>query len=210
MPAGVDLRLGMAVERLETRDGRVSGAMLTDGTRIACDVVVCGIGIVPAIGPLIAAGAAGADGVDVDEFCRTSLEGVYAVGDCAAHASEWAHGAVIRLESVQNAHDMAACAARHVCGAPEPYRAFPWFWSNQYDLRLQTAGLSVGHDETLLRGDPAERRFSVVYLREGRVIALDCVNNTRDYAQARRLIEARGAPDRAALADPDVALKALL
>ena len=207
---GVDLRLGTGVERLETRGGRVSGAVLTDGARLDCDLVVCGIGIVPAIAPLIAAGAPGADGVDVDAFCRTALEHVYAIGDCAAHASDWADGAIIRLESVQNAHDMAACAALHIVGQPAAYRAFPWFWSNQYDLKLQTAGLSLGHDETVLRGDPAARKFTVAYLKEGRVTALDCVNNTRDYAQGRRLIEARREVDRAALADPDVALKTLL
>src|SRR5205085_3858949 len=113
-----------------------------------------------------------------------------AVGDCAAHANPFADGAIIRLESVQNAHDMAATAARAICGDPLPYNAIPWFWSNQYDLRLQTVGLSLGHDLTVLRGDPASRSFSVAYLRAGRLIALDCVNKTKDYAQGRKLIEA--------------------
>ncbi|MEO6040856.1 MAG: FAD-dependent oxidoreductase [Croceibacterium sp.] len=187
---GVDVRLSSEIERIEGKE-RVSAVRLAGGETIACDVIVAGIGIVPAVGPLIAAGAAGANGVEVDEFCRTSLPDVYAIGDCAAHASPWADGAVVRLESVQNAHDMAACAARAICGAPEPYNAVPWFWSNQYDLRLQTVGLSLGHDTTILRGDPGARSFSVVYLKDGRVIALDCVNRTRDYAQGRKLIEAR-------------------
>ena len=207
---GVDVRLDAKVERLEGENGWVRRVILEGGETVECDMVVVGIGIVPAAGPLIAAGASGANGVDVDEFCRTSLPDIYAVGDCAAHASAWADGAVIRLESVQNANDMATTAAKHVVGAEEPYRAFPWFWSNQYDLRLQTAGLSLGHDDTVVRGNPADARFSVVYLKEGKIVAIDCVNMTRDYVQGRKLIEAGAAPPREALADPETPLKELL
>jgi 3-phenylpropionate/trans-cinnamate dioxygenase ferredoxin reductase subunit len=189
---GVAVVLGAEIEALEGEE-RVTGVRLASGETIACDLVVAGIGIVPAVGPLIAAGAAGANGVDVDPMCRTSLPDVYAIGDCAAHANAFAGGAVIRLESVQNANDMANTAARSICGDPHPYEAVPWFWSNQYDLRLQTIGLSLDHDATVLRGDPAERSFSVVYLKGGQVIALDCVNRTRDYAQGRKLVEARAA-----------------
>jgi len=208
---GVDIRLSTELASLEGDGARVHGAVLASGERIACDIVVAGIGIVPSVGPLIAAGAAGANGVDVDMYCRTSLDDVYAVGDCAAHASAYAEGAVIRLESVQNAHDMAATAARAICGSPEPYDALPWFWSNQYDLRLQTAGLSLGYDTTVLRGDPASRSFSVVYLRAGRFIAIDAVNLTRDFAQGRRLIEARTLiDDPAALTEAERPLKDFL
>jgi 3-phenylpropionate/trans-cinnamate dioxygenase ferredoxin reductase subunit len=206
---GVDVRLGVEVEAIEGEE-RVSGVRLKSGEVIACDLLVVGIGIVPAVGPLIAAGAAGANGVDVDEFCRTSLPDVYAIGDCAAHANPHAHGAVIRLESVQNANDMANTAARAICGDPQAYDAVPWFWSNQYDLRLQTVGLSLGHDTTVLRGDPASRSFSVVYLRNGAVIALDCVNRTKDYAQGRKLVEARAVIAPEALMDAEVPLKELL
>ena len=206
---GVDLRLDAKVERLEGENGWVRQVVLEDGEAIACDMVVVGIGIVPAAGPLIAAGAAGANGVDVDEFCRTSLPDIYAIGDCAAHANQWADGAVIRVESVQNAHDMAATAAKHIVCIDEPYRAFPWFWSNQYDLKLQTAGLSLGYDDTVVRGDPAAAKFSVIYLKEGRVIALDCVNATKDYVQGRKLVEAGASPEKAALADPEIPLKEL-
>jgi 3-phenylpropionate/trans-cinnamate dioxygenase ferredoxin reductase subunit len=94
-------------------------------------------------------------------------------------------------------------------GRPEPYHAIPWFWSNQYDLRLQTVGLSVGHDSTVVRGRPEERSFSVLYLLEGRVIALDCVNATRDYVQGRKLILERRAIERERLADSSVPLKEL-
>jgi 3-phenylpropionate/trans-cinnamate dioxygenase ferredoxin reductase subunit len=187
---GVAIVLEAAVEAIEG-DERVTGVRLASGETIACDLVVVGIGIVRSVGPLIAAGAAGANGVEVDPFCRTSLPDVFAIGDCAAHASPYANGSVIRLESVQNANDMANTAARAICGDPQAYDAVPWFWSNQYDLRLQTVGLSLGYDATVLRGDPAERSFSVVYLRGGQVIALDCVNKTKDYAQGRKLVEAR-------------------
>jgi 3-phenylpropionate/trans-cinnamate dioxygenase ferredoxin reductase subunit len=189
---GVAIRLEAEVEAIEGEE-RVSGVRLAGGEVIPCEIVVAGIGIVPSVGPLIAAGAAGANGVEVDPFCRTSLPGIYAIGDCAAHANPYAGGSVIRLESVQNANDMANTAAKAICGDPQAYEAVPWFWSNQYDLRLQTVGLSLGHDTTVLRGDPGERSFSVVYLRGGQVIALDCVNKTKDYVQGRKLVEARAA-----------------
>ena len=207
---GVDLRTGVVVDCLEGDGQKVTGVRLADGSVLAAEAVIVGIGIVPAVGPLIAQGAAGGNGVDVDEYCRTSLPDIYAIGDCAAFAADYAAGAVMRVESVQNANDMATCVARAICGDAQPYHAFPWFWSNQYDLRLQTAGLSVGYDETVLRGDPAARSFSVVYLKDGRVIALDCVNMVKDYVQGRKLVEAGAQPDVERLADAGVALKELL
>ena len=206
---GVDLRTGVAVDSI-AGDGRVTGVNLADGTTIPAEAVIVGIGIVPAVGPLIAAGAAGANGADVDEFCRTSLPDIYAVGDCAAFACDYAGGTVMRGESVQNANDQATCVAKAICGDEQSYHAFPWFWSNQYDLKLQTAGLSVGYDATVTRGDPATRSFSIVYLKGGKVIALDCVNAVKDYVQGRKLVEAGASPDPALLADASVALKDLL
>ncbi len=185
---GVDLRLEMGVEAILGAD-RVSGVKLSDGSEVACELVIVGIGIVPAVGPLLSAGAAGGNGVDVDEVCRTSLPHVYAIGDCAAHANQFAEGAVMRLESVQNANDQAKTAVAAILGDPQPYKATPWFWSNQYDLKLQTVGLSGGHDQTVLRGDPAERAFSVLYLKGGKLIAVDAVNAMKDYVQARKLVE---------------------
>ncbi|RPF71463.1 NAD(P)/FAD-dependent oxidoreductase [Aurantiacibacter spongiae] len=205
---GVDVRLSSGVERLLGED-RVTGVALTGGEDVACDAVVVGIGIVPAVGPLIAAGAAGANGVDVSDICHTSLDHVYAIGDCAAHANVWADGSVIRVESVQNAHDMATTAAKAICDKPEPYEAFPWFWSNQYDVRLQTAGLAMNYDETVLRGDPETRSFSVIYMRDGRMIAVDAVNSVKDYVQGRKLVEARAAPAPGDLANTDIPLKDL-
>ena len=205
---GIDLRTGVAVTCLEGQE-RVAGVKLADGSVVPADAVIVGIGIVPAVGPLIAAGAAGGDGVLVDEYCRTSLDHVYAVGDCAAFACSYADGMVMRVESVQNASDMATCAAKAICGDLQPYRALPWFWSDQYDLRLQTAGISRGYTETLVRGDPAARSFSIVYLKNGKVIALDCVNMVKDYVQGRKLVEAGLCPDKAQLADANLPLKAL-
>ncbi len=206
---GVDLRTGMAVEGIEG-EGRVSGVKLADGTVIPADVVIVGIGIIPSIGVLVAAGAAGGNGVDVDEQCRTNLPHVFAIGDCAAHANGFADGAVIRLASVQNANDMATVVAKTITRQDASYGATPWFWSNQYDLKLQTVGLSTGHDATVLRGDPGARSFTVVYLKQGKVIALDSVNCAKDYAQGRKLVEQRVAADPAALADPAIPLKYLI
>jgi len=207
---GVDLRTGAMVEEILGDGTNVTGVKLADGTVVPAGMVVVGIGIVPAVGPLIEAGAAGANGVDVDEYCRTSLPGIYAIGDCAAHANPFAGGAVIRLESVQNANDMATVAAKAICGDPQAYRALPWFWSNQYDLKLQTAGLSLGHDATVLRGDPASRSFCVIYLKDGRFIAIDCVNAVKDYVQARKLIEANATPNPQQIADTNIPLKDLV
>ncbi len=208
---GVDVRLETAVEAIIGEENNVAGVKLADGEVIACDAVIVGIGIVPAVGPLIAAGAAGSNGVDVDEFCRTTLDDIYAIGDCAAHANPFADQAVIRLESVQNANDMANTVARAIMGDKQPYRALPWFWSNQYDLKLQTAGLSLDYDQTVVRGDPETRKFSVVYLKEGRPIAFDCVNNTKDYVQGRKLLENDpGEIELDRLADSETPLKDLL
>ena len=208
---GVDLRTGTAVAAIVGEHGRVCGVTLADGTTLPADLVIAGIGIVPAVGPLLSAGAAGGNGVDVDEFCRTSLPDVYAIGDCAAQANGFANNAVVRLESVQNANDMATCTAKAICGDPQPYRATPWFWSNQYDLKLQTVGLTLGYDQEIVRGEPATRSFAVIYLRQKQVIALDCVNSVKDYVQGRKLVEAKFKPDDPELlADPNVPLKDML
>jgi 3-phenylpropionate/trans-cinnamate dioxygenase ferredoxin reductase subunit len=206
---GVDLRTGVSVACIEERDGAATGVRLADGTILACEMVIVGIGIIPAVEPLLAAGAEGGNGVLVDAQCRTSLPDIFAIGDCAAHANRFADGGVIRLESVQNATDQANTVAKALSGEAEPYDAVPWFWSNQYDIRLQTMGLSTGYDQTILRGDPATRSFSVIYLKAGRVLALDCVNMTRDYAQGRALVLAGATPDPALLADPETPLKSL-
>jgi 3-phenylpropionate/trans-cinnamate dioxygenase ferredoxin reductase component len=207
---GVDLRTGVAVVALQGEGGQLTGVQLADDSVVPAQMVIVGIGIIPAVEPLIAAGAKGGNGVEVDAHCRTSLPDVFAIGDCAAHANGYAEGAVIRLESVQNANDQASIAAKAICGELLPYKATPWFWSNQYDLKLQTVGLSTGHDQAVLRGDPATRSFSVVYCKGGRVIALDCVNMVRDYAQGRKLVETGCIADPLDIADTSRPLKELL
>ena len=207
---GVDLRTEVAVSALIGANDKVIGVRLADGHVLPADIVIFGIGIIPATAPLIAAGATGGNGVNVDAWCRTSLPDVYAIGDCAAHANDYADGATIRLESVQNANDQATVVAKAITGNPVPYKSIPWFWSNQYDLRLQTVGLSIGYDATVTRGDPATRSFSVIYLKQGRIIALDCVNAVKDYVQGKKLIETAAviAPER--LADATVLLKEMI
>ena len=207
---GVDVRLEAKVDCIVERDGRACGVRLADVAVLPAEMVIVGIGIVPAVQPLLDAGAAGGNGVRVDPYCRTSLPDVFAIGDCALHANAFAEGAEIRLESVQNANDQAAVAAKAITGTPAAYHAVPWFWSNQYDLRLQTVGLSIGYDQVVTRGEPAGRSFSVVYLRAGRVIALDCVNMTKDYVAGRALVVDGARLDPARLADAGFPLKQML
>jgi 3-phenylpropionate/trans-cinnamate dioxygenase ferredoxin reductase subunit len=214
---GVDVRLRSEVVAIQGGEGgRVSGVKLASGEIVPADMVIIGIGIVAEVEPLLAAGAEGkASGVLVDLVGRTSLPDVYALGDCAAHANvHTAHADkdnVVRLESIQNANDQASVIARHLTGTlgDERYDAVPWFWSMQFDLRLQTVGLVSGYDEEIVRGDPASRSFSVVYRWSGRVIAVDCVNRTKDYMQGKALITSRRIVDRAELANPERLLKDL-
>ena len=206
---GVDLRTNVSLKAIEG-GSRVEALRLADGTRIAAEIVIVGIGIVPSILPLLDAGADGGNGVSVDGHCQTSLPDIFAIGDCALHHSRFASGAPVRIESIQNASDMATSVARSIVGDPAPYRATPWFWSNQYDLKLQTVGLSTGYDSTVIRGNPDTRSFSLIYLSDGAVIALDCVNRVKDYVQGRALVEARAAIDPMLLADPEIPLKSML
>ncbi|GLR84618.1 NAD(P)/FAD-dependent oxidoreductase [Bradyrhizobium iriomotense] len=208
---GVDLRLNARVRELIGKSGRVAGVLLDEGEVLPAEMVIVGIGILPNLEPLAAAGARCRDGVEVDEFCRTSLPNIYAVGDCARHTNTFAQeGTRIRLESVQNASDQANCVAKAIVGRPERYSATPWFWSDQYDLRLQTAGLSAGYDEVVIRGDQAARKFSVIYLRGGRFQAIDCVNNAKDFVAGKRLVATRATVSADRLADTETPLKALI
>lgn len=209
---GVEFRLKTQARGFVGHEGKVSGLEIasteSDSSElIDCDMVIVGIGIVPAIRPLAEAGAQCANGIHVDEFCQTSLPGIFAIGDCAQHANKFAGGAAIRLESVQNANDMANTAAKAICGSAQPYEACPWFWSNQYDLKLQTIGLSRGFDGEVLRGDPQSGSFSVIYLKSGKVIALDCVNAVKDYVQGKKLVENGVALSRDKLEDCSRSLK---
>jgi 3-phenylpropionate/trans-cinnamate dioxygenase ferredoxin reductase subunit len=206
---GVDVRLGANIDCLEGHQ-RVTGVRLADGELIECDMAIAGIGITPNVEQLAAAGASVSDGVHVDEYCRTTLADVFAIGDCALHRNRFNQSRWIRLESVQNANDQAQAVARSIMGSAQAYDVVPWFWSEQYDLKLKTVGLSAGSDDLVLRGDPRGRKFSVVYLRQGRVIALDCVNDTKDYAHGKALVQAGLEISKQRLSNTDVSLRDLL
>jgi 3-phenylpropionate/trans-cinnamate dioxygenase ferredoxin reductase subunit len=206
---GVDIRTGTGLAGLETLGARVMAALLDTGERIATDMVIAGIGIVPEVAPLKEAGAKVNNGVLVDEHCRTSLPWIFAIGDCAASPNRWTDGAPMRVESVQNAIDQAKIVANSLMGMDIPVEVTPWFWSNQYDLKLQSVGLSIGHDKQLVRGDQASGSFSVLYLREGRLIAVDTVNKVKDYVQARPLVAAGILIDAERAVNADIPLKDL-
>lgn len=213
--AGVDLRTGVGVVRIECRtvgaEGRdVARTVVTDdGSRIAADAVLVGVGGVANTELAAAAGLAVDGGIVVDEYARTSDADIYAAGDCTLHPSA-IYGRRLRLESVPNALEQARAAAASICGKPKPYDAVPWFWSDQYDLKLQMAGLSAGHDRFVLRGSMAARSFVAFYLRDGRLLAADAVNRPGDFMAAKRLVAARGTVDAEPLGDGSIPLKSLL
>jgi len=172
--------------------GRVREAELAGGERIAADLVVVGIGALPDVALAAGAGLAVDDGILVDGHLRTGDPAVYAIGDCARFPDPRT-GRPLRLESVQNAADQARCVAAALCGAPRPYAALPWFWTEQYGLRLQIAGLGAGHDRVVTLGDPRTGRFSLLCYRGERLLATESVNRPADHMITRRLMGA-GAP----------------
>ena len=204
---GVEIHLGAAVSALCGKT-RVEGVALASGDIIPADLVIVGIGIQPNIEPLADAGLPCPNGVAIDEHCRTKDPHILAIGDCALHPSRYA-GQPIRLESVQNAVDQAKTACETILGSPVPYAALPWFWSDQYDVKMQSLGLQAGCDQIVTRGDPVRGPFSVAYLRENRLIALDCLNAPRDFIQGKPLIASGAVIDAGRLADAAVDLKLL-
>ncbi|WP_371055637.1 MULTISPECIES: NAD(P)/FAD-dependent oxidoreductase [unclassified Rhodosalinus] len=203
---GVDLREGTGLERLVGED-RVTGAALSDGTELALDMVIVGIGITPATALAEAAGLAIENGIRTDAEGRSSDPAIWAAGDCASFP--W-RGGRLRLESVQNAIDMAETVARNMLGAGVAYDPTPWFWSDQYDVKLQIAGLGQGHDRVVVRPGTTAGSVSHWYFADDTLLAVDAMNAPRDYMVGKRLLEAGRSPDRAALADPGTDLKALL
>ena len=204
---GVRILTGVAVERLEGSE-RVTQVLCADGTRLAADLVVVGVGVVPNVELAAEAGLAVQDGVLVDACARTADPDIVAAGDCTRHPSPF-YG-LVRLESVPNAMEQAKSAAASLCGKEKPYRALPWFWSDQFDLKLQIAGLNQGYDALVFRGDRASgRKFSAFYLRAGRIIAADCVNRPQDFIASKKLIAAGAAVDPLLLANEEVKLAGL-
>ncbi|MDH4124188.1 MAG: FAD-dependent oxidoreductase [Gammaproteobacteria bacterium] len=179
---------------------RVTAVETDNGDILPADLVIIGAGIVPNTELAARAGLEVDDGIVVNDQCRTSDSDIYAVGDCTSHPND-IYQRRIRLESVHNALEQAKTAAGNICGNELRYCQVPWFWSDQYDLKLQIAGLSQGFDQTIVRGNPAARKFACLYLREGKLIAVDAVNAPHEYMQARTSIAAREIIDPAAPAE---------
>jgi 3-phenylpropionate/trans-cinnamate dioxygenase ferredoxin reductase subunit len=172
------------------------------------DLVIVGVGILPDVTLAAAAGLRCENGVSVDEQCRTSDPHVFAAGDCTNHPSA-RYGRRVRLESVDNAVEQAKTAALNICGKPARHEHVPWFWSDQYDVKLQIAGLSEGYDQTVVRGDPDSGSFALYYLAQGELLAVDAVNSMKDFMNGKKWIAERKHPDTARLADPSVDLKTI-
>jgi 3-phenylpropionate/trans-cinnamate dioxygenase ferredoxin reductase subunit len=206
--SGADVRLDTQVAAIEGKDGRASAVVTKDGRAHPADLVVVGVGIVANEELARAAGIACERGIVVDGCSRTSDDAVVAAGDCTAR--RLADGTLLRLESVQNAIEQGKSAAAALIGRERPFTAAPWFWSDQYDVRLQMAGLSAGHDQIVVRGAPAERKFSVFYFRGERLIAVDTVNRAPDHIAARKLLDAGRSPTFAQAQDEGFALASLL
>ena len=201
---GVTIREGVGLTRL-TGEGRVSGADLADGSHIDVDFAIIGIGITPGQALAEAAGLTIDNGIATDDHGRTSAPAIWAAGDCASFVYR---GARIRLESVQNAIDQAEAVAANMLGANAPYVPMPWFWSDQYDMKLQIAGLNTGYDRVVTRDAGAARSFW--YYRGDTLLAVDAMNDPRGYMVGKRLIEQGKSPAAEAVADPATDLKALL
>jgi 3-phenylpropionate/trans-cinnamate dioxygenase ferredoxin reductase subunit len=203
--AGTDIRLHARLEGFEG-SGRVSGVRLAGGEIIPCDLVLVGVGIVPNLELALEAGVVCGNGIVVNAEGRTSHPDIFAAGDVAwrplVHYEREG-----RLESVHNAIEGGKIAAAAMLGAPPPALEVPWFWSDQFDLKLQTAGLWTGADQQILRGDPASRSFAVFYLKEGRVIAVDAVNSAPEYVVGRKLVAAKAMVAPAELADKSISMK---
>lgn len=202
---GVDIREGVGLERL-LGDGAVRGARLSDGAEVDADFVIVGVGIAPCTALAEVAGIEIDNGIKVDAQGRTSAPHVWAAGDCTSFPYR---GGRIRLESVPNAIDQSECVAENIMGGDKDYVAKPWFWSDQYDVKLQIAGLNTGYDRVITRRTDADS-VAFWYFRGSELLAVDAMNDPRGFMVGKRLIEAGKSPDPAAISDPETDMKALL
>ncbi|BFM14642.1 FAD-dependent oxidoreductase [Maricurvus nonylphenolicus] len=205
---GVTIKTGIAVSGLEG-NGHVEKVLCADGSHFDADLVVIGVGIIPNVELAEAAGLEVDNGIIVDEFARTSDPDIVAAGDVSNHPNKY-YNRRLRLESVPNATDQAKSAAASICGKDVEYNSLPWFWSDQYDLKLQIAGLSQGYDQVVIRGDRNSRSFAAFYLQEGKLISADCVNRPQEFMISKRLIAEQIPVDAEKLADESIAPKELL
>jgi 3-phenylpropionate/trans-cinnamate dioxygenase ferredoxin reductase component len=203
--AGVDLRLGARLAGF-VGQGRIEGVKLADGAILPCETVLLGVGVLPNVELAREAGIACDNGVVVDAEGRTSHPDVFAAGDVAMRPLVH-YGRPGRLESVHNAIEGGKIVAAALLGAPPPVLEAPWFWSDQYDLKLQTAGLCTGFDQSVVRGDPARNSFAVFYLRQDKVIAVDAVNAAPEFLVGKRLVSAASTVAPAILADTSISMK---
>lgn len=206
---GVDVRLGTTVRELLGKDGRVSAVACQDGSAIPADLVVVGIGVLPNSELAQQAGLACDNGVLVDEFACTADRRIVAAGDCTNHPNALL-GRRLRLESVHNAVEQARTAAASLLGSPRAYRQHPWFWSDQFEFKLQMVGLSEGHDLAVSRGNARAGKFAVYYFQGQRLLAVDAVNSPADHMLARKLLAAGISPSAGQVSDPDFDLRSLL
>ena len=204
---GVKIIEGVGLSTLTGNDGKVSKATLSDGTELDVDFVIAGVGVVPADELAQQAGLDIENGIKVNSFGQTSDPSIWSAGDCASFPYEDSR---IRLESVGNAIDQAEIIAENLIGADRPYAAKPWFWSDQFDVKLQIAGLNMGYDDVIVRHGDTENSQSHWYYMGDRLIAVDAMNESRSYMIGKRLIEAGKSPDKATIQDPTTDMKALL
>jgi 3-phenylpropionate/trans-cinnamate dioxygenase ferredoxin reductase subunit len=186
----VKIVCGSSVTEISGSEGRAREVLLSDGTKYPADLVLVGIGVVPNVELAGEAGLRIANGIAVNEFLEADDENILAIGDCAEHPCVFADGRV-RLESVQNAADQAQCVAATIAGRRSAYTALPWFWTDQYDVKLQMAGISQGHDQIATRGSAETRKLSVFYFKAKRLIAIDSINRPLDHMFGRKLLSAR-------------------
>ena len=204
--AGVKILTGVGVTGYEGANGKVTHVVTADGAKHEADLVVVGVGVIPNFELAEEAGIACDNGIVVDEFARTSDSDIFAAGDVTNHPNSLLDRR-LRLESVQNAVDQAKTAANSMLGELKEYAEIPWFWSDQYDLKMQIVGLSEPDDDVVVRGNIADRKFSICYLRDGVFVALNAINAPKDFMVAKKLVAAKKRIDPALLADVDTPLK---
>lgn len=205
---GVDIRLNTSLKGFQAK-GASATALIEDGEAIDFDCAIIGIGVIPNSEIADAAGLSCDNGIVVDEFTKTDDPNIYAVGDCSNHPS-FVYDRRLRLESVPNAMGQAKTAAASICGEDKAYDEVPWFWSDQYDVKLQTVGLCQGHDQIVIRGESSERKMAVFYLKDGQLIAVDAINSPAEFMVSKKLVAMRAMPDTDQLSDPEVSMKSFL
>lgn len=186
---GVTLELGRRVESITGEQGKVTAVCCADGFRVNADMVVIGIGIIPNIELAEDAGLDCSNGISVDEYCQTSAADILAIGDCTRHPNGLL-GRHLRLESVHNAIEQGKTAALNIIGEPVAYNQVPWFWSDQYNVKMQIAGMSDIYDQFIIRGNPDERSFAAFYLQQGKIVAVDAINSPREFMIGKKLVAA--------------------